>query len=203
MDFDSMQWHSILSEYGVSVEHEDPDIELLNKVVEKSIIKKVKSMLDTLNPASSREMRYASQVIEQISYYVDTHEKAYKVRLNELFFFLKKERLTLLFFKDLCDELMQVLERQILRLSDTMETIVLKSDLQAHQIEAKQRFFWSQCKYLKTLMVWRRHVPKIQLDRLGDLIMYRLITPILKPETYPTDLHLQNEAILLLSHLKK
>ncbi|KAG2202775.1 hypothetical protein INT47_004799 [Mucor saturninus] len=182
MDFDSMQWHSILSEYGVSVEHEDPDIEMLNKVVEKSMVKKVKSMLDTLNAASSRDMRYASQVIEQISYYVDTHEKAYK---------------------DLCDELMQVLEKQMLRFADTLENIILKSDLQGQQIEAKHRFFWSQCKYLKTLMVWRRHVPKFQLDRLGDMIMYRVITPILKPETYPADLHLQNEAILLLSHLKK
>lgn len=68
-----------MSEYGVSAEHEDPDIEMLNKVVEKSMVKKVKSMLDTLNAASSREMRYASQVIEQISYYVDTHEKTYQV----------------------------------------------------------------------------------------------------------------------------
>ena len=73
-----MQWHSILSEYGVSVDHEDPDIEMLNKVVEKTMIKKIKSMLSTLNPASSKEMRYAAQVVEQVSYYVDTHEKAYK-----------------------------------------------------------------------------------------------------------------------------
>jgi GC-rich sequence DNA-binding factor len=84
MDFDSMQWHSILSEYGVSEGHEDPDIEMLNKVVEKSLIKKVKSMLDTLNAASSKEMRYAAQVVEQISYYVDTHEKAYKVSVTSV-----------------------------------------------------------------------------------------------------------------------
>jgi hypothetical protein len=82
MDLDSMQWHSILSEYGVSAEHEDPDIEMLNKVVEKTIIKKIKMMLDTLNAASTREMRYAAQVVEQVSYYVDTHEKAYQVKTN-------------------------------------------------------------------------------------------------------------------------
>lgn len=79
MDFDSMQWHKVLSEYGVSVEHEDPDVEMLNKVVEKSIIKKIKSMLDTLDAASSKQMRYAAQMMEQVSYYVDTDEKAYQV----------------------------------------------------------------------------------------------------------------------------
>lgn len=86
-----MQWHSVLSEFGVSVDHEDPDIEMLNKTVEKTMIKKIKSMLDTLNAASSREMRYAAQVLEQVSYYVDTHEKAYKVSLslvNQIDFFL-------------------------------------------------------------------------------------------------------------------
>lgn len=74
-----MQWHSILSEFGVSVDHEDPDIEMLNKTVEKTMIRKIKSMLDTLNAASTKEMRYAAQALEQVSYYVDTHEKAYKV----------------------------------------------------------------------------------------------------------------------------
>jgi hypothetical protein len=79
MDFDSMQWHKILSDYGVSAEHEDPDVEMLNKLVEKSIIKKIKSMLDTLDVASSKQMKYAAQIVEQISYYVDTNEKAYQV----------------------------------------------------------------------------------------------------------------------------
>lgn len=98
---------------------------------------------------------------------------------------------------------MQVLEKQMIRFGDTLESAILKSNLQPQDIEAKHRFFWSQCKYLKTLTVWRRHVPKSHLDRLGDMIMYRVIAPILKPETYPADLHLQNEAMLLLSHLKK
>ncbi|KAG2237678.1 hypothetical protein INT48_009616 [Thamnidium elegans] len=182
IDFDTMQWHSILSEYGVSAEHEDPDIEMLNKVVEKSMVKKIKSMLDTLNAASSKEMRYAAQVVEQVSYYVDTHEKAYM---------------------DLAADIVQVLEKQITRLAEIVESCILKSDLQPEAVEAKHRFFWSVCKYLKAFMVWRRHLPKLQLDRLGDLVMYKIISPLLKPESYPTDLHLQNEAMLLLSHLKK
>lgn len=95
------------------------------------------------------------------------------------------------------------MEKQIIRFVDVIETSVLKSNLQAESVEAKHRFFWSQCKYLKTLMVWRRHLPKDQLDRLGSLVMNRIISPILKPESYPADLHLQNEALLLLSHLQK
>ena len=84
MDFDGMHWHSVLSEYGVSREQADPDVEMLNKVVEKAIIKKVKSLLDTLDAASSRQMRCAAQTIEQITYYVDSEEKAYQVRKQHL-----------------------------------------------------------------------------------------------------------------------
>lgn len=182
MDFDSMQWHSILSDYGVSEGHEDPDIEMLNKVVEKSLIKKIKSMLDTLNVASSKEMRYAAQVVEQVSYYVDTHEKAYK---------------------DFAMEIIWTLEKQIGRFAEIIDTSILKSDLQGESIEAKHRFFWSQCKYLKTLMVWRRLLPKEHLDRLGNLVINRVIAPILKPETYPDDLALEKEALLFLSLLQK
>lgn len=100
-------------------------------------------------------------------------------------------------------DIVEALEKQIIRFVDIIETSVLKSNLQPENMEAKHRFFWSQCKYLKTLMVWRRHLPKDQLDHLGSLVMNRIISPILKPESYPTDLHLQNEALLLLSHLQK
>lgn len=81
-----MEWHKILSEYGLSSEHEDPDTEMLNKVVEKSMIKKIKSLLDTLNVRSSRQMRCASQVMEQVSYYIDPSEKAYKVYIHQTYF---------------------------------------------------------------------------------------------------------------------
>lgn len=80
IDFDSMGWHSTLSQFGVTPEHEDPDIEMINKAVEKSILKRLKSLLDTLDVASLKQMRYAAQAVEQISYYVDTQEKAYQVR---------------------------------------------------------------------------------------------------------------------------
>ncbi|KAI8331087.1 nineteen complex-related protein 2-domain-containing protein [Choanephora cucurbitarum] len=182
IDFDSMHWHSVLSEYGVSREQADPDVEMLNKVVEKAIIKKVKSLLDTLDAASSRQMRCAAQTIEQITYYVDSEEKAYQ---------------------ELAMEIIGVLEKQLSHFVDTIATAIPKSDLTPAAIEAKHRFFWSQCKYLKTLMVWRRLLPKAHLDRLGSIVMDRIITPILKPESDAADLHLQNEALLLLSHLQK
>ncbi|KAL7316435.1 hypothetical protein PS15m_005525 [Mucor circinelloides] len=182
MDFDSMQWHKVLSEYGVSVEHEDPDVEMLNKVVEKSIIKKIKSMLDTLDAASSKQMRYGAQLMEQVSYYVDTDEKAYQ---------------------DLAMDIVGTLEKQISRFVESIETAVPKSNLDTESTQAKHRFFWAHCKYLKTLLVWRRQIPKDQLDRLGNIVVDRIISPILKPESYPADLHLQNEALLLLSHLQK
>jgi GC-rich sequence DNA-binding factor len=100
-------------------------------------------------------------------------------------------------------DIVWALEKQIGRFAEIVETSVLKSNLQPENMEAKHRFFWSQCKYLKTLMVWRRHLPKDQLDRLGNLVINRIIAPVLKPETYPTDLHLQNEALLQLSLLQK
>jgi hypothetical protein len=59
--------------------HEDADVELLNKVVEKVMLKKIKNLLDTMNPISSKETRYAVQAVEQISYYVEKHERSFQV----------------------------------------------------------------------------------------------------------------------------
>ena len=78
-EFETMRWHTILSQYGITDHGDDADAELLSKIVEKVLIKKVKSMLDTLNIASMKEMRYAAQVVEQISYYVEKHDRAYQV----------------------------------------------------------------------------------------------------------------------------
>jgi hypothetical protein len=105
--------------------------------------------------------------------------------------------------QDLAMDIVDALEKQTSRFIDTIATAIPKSALDAESTEAKHRFFWAHCKYLKTLMVWRRHLPKDHLDRLGNMIMDRIIAPILKPESYPADLHLQNEALLLLSHLQK
>ncbi|KAG0176184.1 hypothetical protein DFQ28_007617 [Apophysomyces sp. BC1034] len=78
IEFDTMHWHYVLSQYGVTEDHEDADGELLNKIVEKVIVKKIKSMLDTLNTKSEKEMQCAKQLLEQVSYYVDTNERAYQ-----------------------------------------------------------------------------------------------------------------------------
>lgn len=78
-----MDWHRTLSTYGIihgDDQHEDTDIELLNKVVEKVLIKKIQKLLDVWNPISSKETRYAIQAIEQISYYVEKHERTYQVK---------------------------------------------------------------------------------------------------------------------------
>ncbi|KAL4205604.1 nineteen complex-related protein 2-domain-containing protein [Rhizopus microsporus] len=182
LEFDSMEWHRTLSEYGLSSEHEDPDTEMLNKIVEKVIIKKVKSYLETLNARSSRQMRHASQVMEQVSYYVDPNEKAYK---------------------DLAIELVHTLEKQISRIADVVETSTLKSNLDQEAIEAKHRFFWSQCKYLKTLAFLRRQISRDQLDRLVNIVSTRLITPILQPQLDPLDAQLHNEMLSLLSVLQR
>lgn len=100
-------------------------------------------------------------------------------------------------------DVVNTLEKQISQFVELIETAVPKSNLDAESTQAKHRFFWTQCKYLKTLLVWRRHLPKNHLDRLGNIVIDRIIAPILKPESYPADLHLQSEALLLLSHLQK
>jgi hypothetical protein len=100
-------------------------------------------------------------------------------------------------------DVVNTLEKQISRFVESIETAVPKSNLDAESTQAKHRFFWTQCKYLKTLLVWRRHLPKNHLDRLGNIVIDKIIAPILKPESYPADLHLQSEALLLLSHLQK
>jgi hypothetical protein len=77
-----MKWHATLSSYGIvgGLEgHEDADIELLNKVVEKVVLKRIKNLLDTMNPVSSQETRYAVHAVEQVSYYVEKHEHPFQV----------------------------------------------------------------------------------------------------------------------------
>ncbi|EIE81292.1 hypothetical protein G6F46_006843 [Rhizopus delemar] len=180
-EFDSMEWHKILSEYGLSSEHEDPDTEMLNKVVEKSMIKKIKSLLDTLNVRSSRQMRYASQVMEQVSYYIDPSEKAYK---------------------ELANEFVDVFQRQMSRIVEMIEKSSLKSNLDKEGTEAKKRFFWSQCKYLKTLALLRRQLPKDQLRSLSHTITTKILAPILI-QNNELDIQLQNEIQSMLSILQK
>jgi GC-rich sequence DNA-binding factor len=84
VDFDTMRWHTIISEYGASGDHEehadDSDATILNKVVEKTVCKKIKDMIPNLDVFSSAQMKSARHAFEQVSYYVEDTEPAYKVK---------------------------------------------------------------------------------------------------------------------------
>ncbi|CAO3703096.1 unnamed protein product [Rhizopus stolonifer] len=175
LEFDSMEWHRILSGYGVSAEHEDPDTEMLNKIVEKSMIKKIKSLVGILNARSSRQMRYASQVLEQVSYYIEPTEKAYM---------------------DLANEFIQALEKQIDSVANVIEKISLKSDFDQEATRAKLRFFSGHCKYIKTLSLLRRQLPKEQLIQLSHKVATKIIRPILQPDGSDAELVKEMEGML-------
>lgn len=183
VDFHDWKWHRILSEYGVTEDQEDMEedanTELLSKAVEKVIIKRLKSMLDTLNAASMREMRNLEKLVEEISYYVEKHERAYQ---------------------DLLAAIEIAIDKQIKPYADLMDTIVLHPG--EHNAESKQRFFWRQCKYLTTLQIWKRQLPSKALESLADTIINRIIAPILQPTSNPSDAELQKEALQIASRLK-
>ncbi|KAL0082475.1 nineteen complex-related protein 2-domain-containing protein, partial [Phycomyces blakesleeanus] len=185
IDFDSMRWHSVLSDYGV-IEgedgHEDADVELLNKVVEKVLIKRLKGLLDILNPASTREMRHAAQAFEQVSYYVEKKENAYQ---------------------DLISAVISSLERQLIRYADFIERVSLKTDIDEKAKLAKSRFFHRQCKYLKTLTFWRRYIPKDTLSVLGDMVMNRILAPLLRPRLDAQDSQLEAHGLELLARIQQ
>ncbi|KAI9489329.1 nineteen complex-related protein 2-domain-containing protein [Zychaea mexicana] len=176
VDFDTMRWHSVLSQYGITDEHEDADTELLNKVVEKVLIKKIKSLLDTLNVASMKEMRYAAQAVEQVSYYVEKHERP---------------------FMDLMSAIESAIDKQLKPYADLIDTITVIEP----NSEAKERVVWRLCKYLKTLHVWRRYLPKDTLKSLGTVVMNRMVAPLLRPDN-GNDGELQREALQLLARLE-
>ncbi|KAI8981087.1 nineteen complex-related protein 2-domain-containing protein [Pilobolus umbonatus] len=181
VEFESMQWHKTLSQFGHSTD-EQADIEMLNRIVEKYIIRKVRSLLDTLNVSSSKQMKNAVQVADQISYYMERDHKAYT---------------------EFAMDVVNTLEKQITHFVDLIETSMPLRDLSNEAQEAKQRFFWSQYKYLKVLMYCRRILPSTHIDRLQRTIIDRLIAPILNPDRYPSDAHLQNEALGMVSRLNK
>ncbi|KAI8888210.1 GCFC-domain-containing protein [Backusella circina FSU 941] len=183
-DFDQMEWHRILSQYGVTDQDQDPDIEMLNKIVSKTMVTKIKSLLDCLDGASSRDMKYGAYTMEQVSYYVDTNDTVYK---------------------DLALDIVNVIETQIMHFAEIVEssTLNISNAPTPEALEAKQRFIWSQCKYIKTLTHWRRHLPKAYLDSLGDNIMNRIIMPLLRVDLYPREREMQEEVLSLLSRLKK
>lgn len=84
VDFDTMRWHTVISEYGVSGDDEhmgdDPDATILNKVVEKTVCKKIKDMIPNLDVFSAVQMKSGRHAFEQVSYYVEDSDPAFKVR---------------------------------------------------------------------------------------------------------------------------
>ncbi|CAO3597737.1 unnamed protein product [Absidia cylindrospora] len=181
LEFDSMNWHSTLSSYGIvdGLEgHEDADVELLNKVVEKVVLKKIKNLLDTMNPVSSKETRYAVQAVEQISYYVEKHERS---------------------FQDLITEVERAIEKPLQRYARLVESVTL---LDNQQHDSKQVFVWRQQKYLKNLISWRRYIPKEMLLSLGQMIVHRNVMPLLKPDLTPGDSELEHETLALYALLE-
>jgi hypothetical protein len=96
---------------------------------------------------------------------------------------------------------MNVIETQVMHFAEIVESSTLQSSQPSpEQLEAKQRFIWSQCKYIKTLTSWRRLLPKENLDSLGDNIVNRIIMPVLNIER---DRDIQQEVLSFLSRLKK
>ncbi|KAI8344345.1 nineteen complex-related protein 2-domain-containing protein [Chlamydoabsidia padenii] len=179
LEFDTMQWHSILSRYGtVEGQHEDADIELLNKVVEKVVLKRIKQLMDTMNPISSKETRYAVHAVEQVSYYVEKHERS---------------------FQELMVQVEKSIEKPLLRYATLAESATL---LDHQQHNNKQQFIWRQLKYLKNLTSWRRYIPKDNLLSLGQLIVHRIVMPLLRPGVIPGDSDLENEALALCTRLQ-
>ncbi|KAI8374298.1 nineteen complex-related protein 2-domain-containing protein [Radiomyces spectabilis] len=181
-EFDTMQWHRILSEYGITEEegHEDADVELLNKVVEKVLVKKIKHMMPVLDVASIKATRCAIHAVEQISYYVEKNDKV---------------------FQDLMKVIEKVIEKSVLRYVELLDAAIPKVGMGAEAEQAKKRFFWRQYKYLKVLTLWRRYLPKQALSHLGSMVMNQTIAPVLKPTLSPSDAQLQNEALTLLARL--
>lgn len=57
-------------------------------------------------------------------------------------------------------------------------------------------------KYLKTLHVWRRHLPKETIKSLASVVMNRILAPILQPAVDPSDAPLQREALHLVERLE-
>lgn len=86
-DFETMQWHVVLSDYSVASHHDasaedtdaDADANLLNKIVEKIVVPRIIATVDTLDIGSDRQMTNALVMMEQVLYYVDKQNTAYKV----------------------------------------------------------------------------------------------------------------------------
>ncbi|KAJ2957562.1 hypothetical protein NQZ79_g6762 [Umbelopsis isabellina] len=139
VDFDTMRWHTIISEYGASGEHEDDaddsDATILNKVVEKTVCKKIKDMIPNLDVFSSAQMKSARHAFEQVSYYVEDTEPAYK---------------------ELQSSTMEHFARIVTQYVDLVAAITLKDQLDDAAQKARSRLSKRMVKLYKNLLPWKR-----------------------------------------------
>ncbi|KAI9137793.1 hypothetical protein BKA69DRAFT_864394 [Paraphysoderma sedebokerense] len=88
-DLDQMKWHQTVSahEYGPSMntaKSEDPDAMLLNKVIMKSVVPRLKSIIRYLDPFSQTQVRNLKEVLEQILYVVDRRSDPFQTLISSL-----------------------------------------------------------------------------------------------------------------------
>lgn len=81
-------------------------------------------------------------------------------------------------------------------MADVIEKISLKSDLDEEAKRAKLRFFSSCCKYIKTLSLLRRQLPKERLIQLSHKVATKIIRPILQPDDSDAELVKEMEGML-------
>ncbi|ORX53674.1 GCFC-domain-containing protein [Hesseltinella vesiculosa] len=184
VELDGMNWHAVLSSFGViDDENDQVDVELINKVVEKVVMKRVKHLLGTMNPVSGRQMRYGAHLFEQLSYYVEKQDRA---------------------FQDLLAAVEKVIEEPLLRYAQLVDAIVDRPSCLTEEQQANKHFFIArQMKYLKNLQHWRRYLSPVVLQSLGKMVVHRLIAPLLQPSLHPPDNQLQQDALALFEKLTK
>ncbi|GAB5593190.1 hypothetical protein Unana1_08090 [Umbelopsis nana] len=167
VDFDTMQWHTVISEYGVSGDDEhmgdDPDATILNKVVEKTVCKKIKDMIPNLDVFSAVQMKSGRHAFEQVSYYVEDSDPA---------------------FKDLSAAALDHFSRIVTQYIDLVSgmSFANESDMDDAAKKARNRFLRRMIKLYKNLLTWKRLLasgnPASTLyEPLHDKVLMKLVAP--------------------------
>ncbi|KAG2172997.1 hypothetical protein INT44_006970 [Umbelopsis vinacea] len=167
VDLDTMRWHTIISEYGVANEQEDdamddPDSTILNKVVEKTVCKKIKDMIPNLDVFSAAQMKSAKHAIEQVSYYVEDHEPA---------------------FKELATSALDHFSRTVTQYLNLVDAIHLHDgEPDDAAKKARNRLLKRMIKVYKNLRPWRRLITLADphssiFDDIHDKMLVKLVAP--------------------------
>ncbi|KAJ3291150.1 GC-rich sequence DNA-binding factor [Borealophlyctis nickersoniae] len=81
-DLESMHFHQQLAAFGIGdmadMDSEDPDAHLLMKIVEKVCIPRLKSLLDTFDPWSSRQTKRLIRILGEFLNYTSSSSVAFK-----------------------------------------------------------------------------------------------------------------------------